>query len=83
MKKATPAQPKPYSFDIKLDNGTHTIEVDTTAQYGYFENNLNGSGGGLWFKDSALVDYDGVAVLPMKVIKALRAGGLTVSEDFE
>ena len=81
MSKAN--QPAPYVFDIKLDTGTHTIEVDTAAQYGYFENNLNGSGGGLWFENGALVDYDGVAVLPMKVIKALRAAGLIVSEDFE
>lgn len=83
MSKSDTSKPESYNFDLKLNNGTHSIEVDTAAQYGYFENNLNGSGGGLWFKDGALVDYDGVAVLPMKVIKALRAGGLIISEDFE
>ncbi len=55
-------------------------------------------GGGLWFEPNVLgapdgaetpdgklilTDYDGVAVLPMKIIKALRGAGIIVSEDFE
>ncbi len=82
-----------YNFDLKLDNGTHTIEVDTTACYGWWQNNTSGTEGGLWFElDTSapdgstrlsLTDYDGVGVLPMKVIKSLREAGMLVTEDFE
>ena len=78
-----------YNFNIKIDNGTYTIEVDTAACYGYFEHNKFGDndGGGLWFKAEdgklALVDYDGVYELPTKVIASLREAGYVVSEDFE
>jgi hypothetical protein len=82
-----------YNFDKKIATNTHTIEVDTAACYGWFENDASGSGGGLWFDLDAsapdgstrmkLVDYDGVDVLPMKVIIALRGAGFIVTEDFE
>lgn len=76
---------KRYHFDVHVDEGTYTVEVDTTARYGYFEHNELGdeSGGGLWFDGKNLIDYDGVFELPMKVIKALRAAGFSVSKDFE
>ena len=53
-----------YNFDIKVDNGEYTIEIDTTEHYGCFEHNKLGdeSAGGLWFDDNGvLVDYDGVS----------------------
>ena len=78
-----------YNFDIKIDNGTYTIEVDTEACYGYFEHNTRGDedGGGLWFESSGgklqLIDHDGVATLSMKVIASLREADLIVPKDFE
>lgn len=75
--------PAPYVFDIRLNDGTHDIGVDTQAQYGYFERASDGEGGGLWFDNKALTDYDGVWELPMSVIAALRGAGLTVDVDFE
>lgn len=83
MNKAAPDQPAPYVFDIQLDDGTTTVQVDSKAQYGWFENNTSGSGGGLWFEANALTDYDGVYCLPMGVIRQLRAACFTVDADFE
>jgi len=85
-------QNQPYVFDVTLstESNTHTVEVDTNSMYGYTENNLSGCGGGLWFEKVegqpgvlSLTDYDGVAVLPKKVIRALRGAGFIVDENFE
>lgn len=81
----------PYDFNLKLDTGNYTTEVDTTAHYGYFEHNKTGTGGGLWFEGKSagepevlnLVDYDGVACLPRAIIEGLRSAGITVGEEFE
>lgn len=79
-----------YNFNLKKDNGKMTVQVDTAALYGYFERNSDGAGGGLWFvavpgseKDLELIDYDGMACLPMSVIEALRDWGIKVGEEFE
>lgn len=89
----------PNVYDVKLETegNTHTLEVDTNRAYGWFENSHSGSGGGLWFEKSAteatetepsktvltLTDYDGTACLPMRVIRALRAAGFIIPEEFE
>ncbi len=74
-----------YNFDKKIQSGKFDVQVDTAAQYGYFEHEHYGDevGGGLWFQDNALIDYDGVAALPMPVIKGLREMGMVVPEDME
>lgn len=74
-----------YNFDHVKVTDYFEVKVDSKAQYGYFEHKELGDqcGGGLWFTDSDLVDYDGVAELPMEVIVALREMGFTVEEDFE
>lgn len=64
------------------------VGIDPTALYGYFERKDGGEGGGLWFGRTKaggleLSDYDGTACLPMAIIKALRAKGVTVTADFE
>lgn len=42
------------------------------ADYGYFEHNETGEGGGLWLKNGVLVDQDGTSVLPLAVARLLR-----------
>lgn len=77
-----------YSFDKKLVKNNWTIAVDSAAKYGYFEHDLEGDGGGLWFEEEAdstqlhLMDYDGVYALPASVKDALIELGFVVSEDF-
>ena len=48
---------------------------------GWFEHNQLGDefGGGLWFEDDGtLYDYDGVYVIPLEVLGALKAEGFNV-----
>jgi hypothetical protein len=39
-----------YNFDLKFQAGKFTVEIDTAANYGYFEHDERGDecGGGLW-----------------------------------
>ena len=76
-----------YNFTTKLQALNYTIEIDDAADYGYFEHNLAGDGGGLWFEKLAngklsLVDYDGSADLPKRVAATLRENGYIVDEEF-
>ena len=48
---------------------------------GYFEHDVHGEGGGLWFTNGELTDYDGVYFLPKDVATAIRSLGYTVPED--
>lgn len=61
---------------------------------GWFERNSDGTGGGLWFARENpesgiedghlhLIDYDGVACLPLPVVTILRRCGISVGRDFE
>ena len=69
-----------YTFDLNLSTPSHTIEVDTAAEYGYFQNNTTGTEGGLWFDGLALIDYDGVYDLPKQVYAALTNAGFNLEE---
>ena len=76
-----------YSFDKKTENDRYTVAVSTIDRYGYFQNNITGTEGGLWFERLeggvlALVDYDGVFELPREVVQTLRDMNLVVAEDF-
>lgn len=53
---------------------------DTNETRGYFEHKKWGDeyGGGLWFEDKQLVDYDGVADLPDEVWDKLEESGYEV-----
>jgi len=82
-----------YKFNLKLHPwGEHpergNVEIDESAMYGAWEYKDGTEGGGLWFErlDDGrldLVDYDGAFALPMAVITALRASGVSVEEIFE
>ena len=56
------------------------VGIHTDRKHGWFEHNEYGDecGGGLWFHDGALVDYDGVYELPREVIQALAEQGIDV-----
>lgn len=63
----------------------YVVTVSSDGASGDFEHTVLGDecGGNLLFEDDALVDYDGVAVLPREVITALREHGITVDQEFE
>jgi len=56
-----------------------TIYMHSDGDYGFFEHDEygDGCGGGLWFEDKELVDYDGVAMLPQEVWFALKELGIS------
>lgn len=64
-----------YKFNQVLSIPNYTIEIDTAAAYGYWQNESTGTEGGLWFSGRELVDYDGVYQLPGRVDAALVAAG--------
>ena len=70
-----------YDFDIKLvsDSARWIVEIDSAANYGYFEDTVNSGEGGLWFEGNTLVDYDGFAELPKTVQYILEAAGYDLS----
>jgi hypothetical protein len=70
-------------FYKDISGTKYTIKVNPVTHYGYFENNKNANGGGLWFEGLELTDYDGVFELPAEVITQLRANGYTVNAEFE
>ena len=69
-----------YDFDKKITVGKFEVKVDTKSQYGCFEHELYGEdcGGGLWFSDNELVDFDGVGILPKDVGEAIKKLGLKI-----
>jgi len=62
------------------------VGINLLGSYGYFEHNEYGEeiGGGLWFEDGALVDYDGTFELPMEVLIELRDNrGVKIDKAFD
>lgn len=77
-----------YNFSIMLKCSAGTdVGIDPVARYGFYERKDGSEGGGLWFEQSndklELVDYDGMACLPMRVIEALRSAEIIVDSSFE
>jgi len=60
-----------YTQEKQIGNWIVYISPDTN--YGYFENQITGDTGGLWFRGKMVVGYDGVYCLPASVIKALKS----------
>ena len=69
-----------YTFDLNLSTDRYTIEVDTASEYGYFQNDITGTEGGLWFDGLRLSDYDGVFELPKQVHVALVNAGFNLED---
>jgi len=72
-------------FNMKTKTPHYQVEVNTERQRGFFEHHIHGDevGGGLWFEDNVLIDYDGTFELPKEVFTALIEMGITVPEEFE
>jgi hypothetical protein len=75
----------PHDYNLTAREGKFEVHISASTHYGYFEHADRGGdrGGGLWFEDNNLIDYDGVAVLPHAVIKAVRSLGYEVEDIFE
>ena len=80
-----------YNFTQKLrfPNSKCEVLVDPESKYGYYEHDIQGEGGGLWFATSEsqpgkleLIDYDGRFELPLNVAKALKEAGYIVDEVY-
>ena len=57
------------------------VGIHDDRKHGWFEHNELGDecGGGLWFEDDGtLYDYDGVYMIPLEVLAALKAEGFDV-----
>ena len=63
------------------NTGNYEVALATNGTYGYFEHNELGEelGGGLWFKDGAIYDYDGVYELPSEVVVELENRGVDIT----
>jgi hypothetical protein len=73
-----------HSYEKHYENkvGKWQVRLTDRKDYGYYEHDDEGEGGGLWIKDGELVDYDGRAILPPNVKQALINLGIKVGEDF-
>lgn len=71
--------------DLEFRHGAYTVMVNRDAGEGFFEHDRLGmdQGGGLWFENQELVDYDGVYALPKDVAAGLRLHGFLVGPDFD
>lgn len=74
-----------YNFNVILSpyNGPGEVKIDTQSNYGYWEYPSGEEGGGLWFENNELIDYDGAFELPKKVIIALRNHGFILDEVYD
>lgn len=70
-----------YTYDKQLVVDPWCIEIDSKAGYGFAERSIDGTQIGLWFDGLELMDYDGVACLPSKVIAGIAALGFLVNEE--
>jgi hypothetical protein len=59
----------------------YTVGLNNNGLGGYFEHNKLGEelGGGLWFENGAIYDYDGVYKLPTEVANELESRGVDIS----
>ena len=67
----------------RFEIGIHDESSGMPHRHGWFEHEDYGDeyGGGLWFKDGELVDYDGIAdYLPTEILDALEGQGFNVDE---
>lgn len=83
---------EPHEYTQVATHGKWTVCVAPSRNYGYFEHEDYGEGGGLWFKTvgqntrlrwiKELVDFDGVMMLPTPVAMAIQKLGYHVPNDF-
>ena len=68
-------------FTKKAREGKWEVFIAPDEYRGYFEHDVHGESGGLWFTNGELTDYDGVFFIPKDVATAIRSLGYTVPED--
>ena len=68
-------------FTKKARVGKWEVFIAPDEYRGYFEHDEYGEGGGLWFTNGWVADYDGVYFLPKDVAAAIRSLGYIVPED--
>ncbi len=61
-----------HNFTQEKQIGNWKVFVSPSTNYGYFENVVTETSGGLWFNGRMVTEYDGVFELPLNVVKALR-----------
>lgn len=76
------ALPKKHNYTLRAKEGKWEVVISPTTDYGYFEHDIHGEGGGLWFEKKRLIDADGTFEVPKDVIKALRSLGYVVPREF-
>lgn len=65
-------------------NGQGSVGIDVEAKYGFWEARDGAEGGGLWFDDyMQLIDYDGAAYLPKRVVYLLNLIGYIPDSEVE
>jgi len=71
-----------HIYSEVLSVGDWEVRISPSTRYGYFEDIKNGSGGGgLWFANNTLVDYDGVFELPKIVADVLSYYGYDLGDN--
>jgi len=65
-----------------MQRGKFEINIDENEEEGYFEHDIYGEelGGGLWFKNKELIDFDGVSILPDEVAEGIIKLGFNVNK---
>ena len=71
-----------YNFTIDTTGKNWRVLIDPAANYGYYERASGEEGGGLWFGDKALLDYDGRMMLPRECCDLIRRAGYSVEYVF-
>jgi hypothetical protein len=70
-----------HNFTLTGRKGLWEVKISPTTSYGYYEHDLRGEGGGLWFENGELVDFDGYPCLPHAVADAIVALGYVVDKE--
>ena len=68
-------------YTANFEVGLHDQADNMPYRHGWFEHNEYGDecGGGLWFHDGILYDYDGIGgYLPAEILDVLKAEGFNV-----
>jgi hypothetical protein len=70
-----------HNYTQKAQEGNWMVFVSPSTNYGYFQNQITETEGGIWFKGNKVTEYDGTFELPANVVKALRKLHKTFDEN--
>lgn len=72
---------KAHKYTETLREGKWVTTLSPTTNYGYYEHDVQGEGGGLWFEGKKLTDFDGRSCLPRDVATALLKAGYELEHN--